>query len=123
MLHQVCQMAELRIEKTIRLMRLEPENYRLWAAQFESTFSVLKIVFRHELNPVKSVQTPSDESEAAVGDAEIAPIIAEAQRRSITKWEHRHDLARQALLASLKIRRAHKGLSDAICTGDLSSSC
>jgi hypothetical protein len=64
-------MMESCIDKTIYLTGLKPENYRLQAAQCESTFSVhgvLNIVLGRELHPDESVQTPC-ESEA--GDAEI----------------------------------------------------
>jgi hypothetical protein len=69
---------------------LTAENYRLWAAQCEFTFSVhgppshgvLNIVLGRDLNPAESVQTPS---ESEVGDAEIASVITAAQHRSITK--------------------------------------
>src|SRR5438045_1773042 len=98
-------MAEVRTEKTIRLTALKPENYRLWVAQSESTFrvhGVLDIVLGREPNPERAgLSTSSDDSS---GDADVAqerPITA-AQRRSIEKWEHRHDLARQALLACLE---------------------
>src|SRR5437762_338574 len=98
-------MTEVRTEKTIRLTGLDPENYRLWAAQCESTFrvhGVLDIVLGREPNPERAVlSTPSDELSSDVDGAQARPITA-AQRKSIEKWQYRHDLAHQALLACLR---------------------
>src|SRR5947207_2457315 len=98
-------MTEVRTEKTIRLTALKPENYRLWVAQCESTFrvhGVLDIVLGREPNPERAVlSTPSDDSSRDVDMAQERPIIT-AQRRSIEKWKHRHDLVRQVLLACLE---------------------
>jgi hypothetical protein len=88
-LHQI---AEPRI-KTIRLTDLIPSSlgistrvYFLWySISYWGTILILKSVHN---------QTLFEESEAAAGDAVIGP--------SGLKWEHRHDLALQALLASLE---------------------
>ena len=64
--------------------------------------TVLDIVLGREHNPERAVlSTPSDGSSRDADMAQERPITA-AQRRSIEKWEHRHDLARQALLACLE---------------------
>lgn len=98
-------MTEVRTEKTIRLTGLHPDNYRLWAAQSESTFrvhGVLDIVLGREPNPERAVlSTPSDESSSDADVAQARPVTA-AQRKAIEKWQHRHDLAHQALLACLQ---------------------
>jgi hypothetical protein len=90
--------------KIIRLERLNPSNYRLWAAQSESTFEVhgvLDIVLGNEPHPsiTQAAAIPGD-----IAPPEQAPNAA--QRRTtaaaITKWESQNALARQALLACLE---------------------
>jgi hypothetical protein len=108
-------MAEVRTKKirkkTIRLTALRPENYRLWVAQSEFTFrvhGVLDIVLGREPNPERAVlSTPSDESSGDADAAQERPITA-AQRRSIEKWEHRHDLRRQACLEPAELIKVYQ---------------
>lgn len=99
-------MAEARAEKTIRLTGLIPENYRLWASRSEATFrvyGVLDIVLGREPNPERAASsTPSEDTpDHDAEQARVAPLSA-AQRKLIEKWQLRHDLARQALLACLQ---------------------
>ena len=93
-------MAEPRAEKkTIKLKELQPSNYRLWAAQSESTFEihgVLDIVLGREPHPYPTqAATPSDDSDGPAA-------LTVAQRRSVAAWEQKNALARQALLTCLQ---------------------
>ena len=100
-------MTEVRTEKTIRLTGLDPENYRLWAAQCESTFrvhGVLDIVLGREPNPERAVlSTPSDELSSDADGAQARPITA-AQRKAIEKWQNR------VLHFSLSLSKDQSGL-------------
>jgi len=100
-------MAEARVsEKTIRLTGLIPENYRLWASQSEATFRVygiLDIVLGCEPNPERAASSTPSEDTPDHDEVRVAPaLLTPAQRKLIEKWQLRHDLARQALLASLE---------------------
>jgi hypothetical protein len=75
--------SEFTVSKTIRLADLDPDSYRLWAAQTEATFSVhgvWDIVIGDRLRP--------DQPALAVDES--------------AKWDKQHALARQALLACLR---------------------
>jgi hypothetical protein len=108
-------MAEVRNEKTktIRLTELNPKNYRLWAAQAESTFrvhGVLDIVLGREPhpNPARAISsTPSLSHDEANQDTVAQPLTA-AQRKAIEKWEHKDSLAHQALLNCLQTNELTK---------------
>ena len=73
--------------KTIKLNKLKPNEYRLWVVQSEATFEVykcLKLVLGKEPKPTPSPDDSDDES------------------ASVTSWDTRHALAREALLRSLE---------------------
>lgn len=93
-------MAESRNEKKIiKLKELQPNNYRLWAAQSESTFEVhgvLDIVLGREPHPSAAQATTPPE------DADAPVLLTPAQRRSAVMWEQKNAIARQALLACLQ---------------------
>ncbi len=83
-----------RLEKTITLKQLKPNEYRLWAIQTEATFEVhkcLDIVLDNEPNP-----TPVDDNGTPIGP------IGHYFQTAISYWETRHALAREALLRSLE---------------------
>jgi hypothetical protein len=83
-----------KLEKTITLNKLKPNEYRLWVIQAEATFEVhkcLDIALGKEPNP-----TPVDDT----GTPIIGPINAQ-QQASIASWTTRHAIAREALLRSL----------------------
>jgi hypothetical protein len=73
--------------KTIKLNKLKSNEYRLWVVQSEATFEVykcLKLVLGKEPKPTPSPDDSDDES------------------ASVTSWDTRHALAREALLRSLE---------------------
>ena len=73
--------------KAIKLNKLKPNEYRLWVVQSEATFEVykcLKLVLGKEPKPTPSPDDSDDES------------------ASVTSWDTRHALAREALLRSLE---------------------
>ncbi len=83
-----------KLEKTITLNKLKPNEYRLWVIQTEATFEVhkcLDIVLGNEPNP-----TPVDDEGTPIG-----PIGVQLQA-AITSWTTRHALTREALLRSLE---------------------
>ena len=85
--------ANSKLEKTITLTKLKPTEYRLWVVQAEATFEVYKyfgIVLWTESNP-----TPINE------DGQFIGPIDETLQASITSWEYRHVLAKEALLKAL----------------------
>jgi hypothetical protein len=86
--------SEFSVSKTIRLTDLVPDNYRLWRAQTEATFSVhgvLDIVLGQRLRPQLDAQPSGNQSAHA-----SAGLLDDA-----VKWDRQHALARQALLACL----------------------
>jgi len=86
--------APYKLERTITLSQLKPNEYRLWVVQTEATFQVhkcLDIVLGKELNP-----TPVDDDGTPLGP------IGERIQASITSWETRHALAREALIKALQ---------------------
>ena len=83
-----------RLEKTITLKQLKPNEYRLWAIQMEATFEVhkcLDIVLGNEPNP-----TLVDDNGTPIGP------IGQYFQAAISSWETHHALAREALLYSLE---------------------
>ena len=81
-------------EKTISLKQLKPNEYRLWVIQAEATFEVyqcLGIVLGTEPNP-----TPVDDDGTTIGP------IGNRMQATITSWQKRHALAREALLKALE---------------------
>lgn len=83
-----------KLEKTITLNKLKPNEYRLRAIQTEATFEVhkcLDIVLGNEPDP-----TPVDDDGTPIGP------IGEQFQAAITFWKIRHALAREALLHSLE---------------------
>jgi gag-polypeptide of LTR copia-type len=83
-----------KLEKTITLNKLKPNEYRLWAIQTEATFEVhkcLDIVLGNEPNP-----TPVDDDGTPIGP------IGEQFQAAINSWKTRHALAREALLRALE---------------------
>jgi transposase InsO family protein len=83
-----------KLEKTITLNKLKPNEYRLWQIQAESTLEVhkcLDIVLGNEPNP-----TPMDDDGKPIGP------IGRRLGATIASWETRHALAREALLKCLE---------------------
>ena len=83
-----------KLERTITLSQLKPNEYRLWVVQTEATFQVhkcLDIVLGKEPNP-----TPTDDDGTSLGP------IGEQLRTVIASWEIRHALAREALIKALQ---------------------
>ena len=83
-----------KMEKTITLNKLKPNEYRLWIIQTEATFErhkCLDIMLDNEPNP-----TPVNDNGTPIGS------IDERLRAAIISWETRHALAREALLRSLE---------------------
>jgi len=79
-----------KIIKTISLKKLKPESYRFWVSASSATLQVhncWNIVLGQEPKPASS-----DEN------AVITPTL----RKSISSWETRHSLAREALLNALE---------------------
>jgi hypothetical protein len=86
-------MASEFVSKTIRLTALVPDDYRLWAAQTEATFSVhgvWDLVLGQRLRP------QPDAPPSGNRPARASPVVDDA-----TKSDRQHALARQALLACL----------------------
>jgi len=78
--------------ETIKLNKLKPNEYPLWAVQAEATFEVYKclnIVLGKEAKP-----TP-------VNEAKPLESLGTEVRAQVLSWETRHALAREALLRSL----------------------
>ena len=76
-----------KLERTITLSQLKPNEYRLWVVQTEATFQVhkcLDIVLGKELNP-----TPTDD------DGTPLEPIGEQFHTAITSWKTCHALARE----------------------------
>jgi hypothetical protein len=85
---------EFSVSKTIRLTALVPDDYRLWAAQTEATFSVhgvWDLMLGQRVRP-----QPGDAPPSGNRPARASPAVDDAN-----KWERQHALARQALLACL----------------------
>ena len=85
---------ENRKEKTITLNKLIPNEYRIWVVQAEATLEIyncLDLVHGIEQDP-----TPAMNANRAL------PAINAALRIRINDWNHRHALAREALLKSLE---------------------
>ena len=83
-----------RMERSISLNKLKPNEYRLWVIQTEATFEVhkcLDIVLGVETNP-----TPVDDDGRPIGP------IGKLLQSTIASWQTRHALAREALLKSLE---------------------
>ena len=81
---------QLKAEKPIKLEDLDPKFYLLWADKAKAAFlvaKVLPIVDGRQSNPFLL--------------AEPANLTA-AQRKELDEWQHRDDLARSALISSLK---------------------
>jgi hypothetical protein len=83
-----------KLERTINLTTLKPNEYRLWVVQTEATFDVhkcLDIVLGNEPNP-----TPTNDDGTPLGP------VDQRLRGTIASWETRHALAREALLKALQ---------------------
>src|SRR5579859_5704534 len=83
-----------KLEKTITLNKLKPNEYRLWVVQTEATFDIHKcmgIVLGTELNP-----TPMDDDGTSLGP------VGEIMQATITFWQTRHALVKEALLKCLE---------------------
>ena len=93
-----------KLEKTITITRLKPNEYRLWVVQTEATFEVHKCLgimlgTEPNLTPLNADGTPN-----------VGQIPQNLRSRS-NKWEARHSLAREALLKSLESAELMKVLS------------
>ena len=83
-----------KLERTIALTPLKPNEYLLWVVQTEATFGVhkcLDIVLGNEPNP-----TPIDDDGTPLGP------IGQRLQATITSWETRYALATEALLKALQ---------------------
>jgi hypothetical protein len=107
---------EFSVSKTIRLTALVPDDYRLWAAQTEATFSVhgvWDLMLGQRVRP-----QPGDAPSSGNRPARASPAVDDA-----TKWERQHALAHQALLACLPPSELTKVYQLCFCNGDLGPPC
>ena len=83
-----------KLERSITLSPLKPNEYRFWVMQARATFDVHKclgIVLGDEPNP-----TPTDD------DGNVIGPIGKRFKKAIKSWESRYALVREALLKSLQ---------------------
>jgi transposase InsO family protein len=81
---------QLKAEKPIKLEDLDPKLYLLWADKAKAAFlvaKVLPIVDGRQSNPYPLTEPAN---------------LTAAQRKELDDWQHKDDLARSALISSLK---------------------